>query len=94
MPQKLLEAVKAVRFPIPGICLVLPLLEGSPAVGADEALGVELVPHRRDDSALARLGADTALVLGRRVVWNNRVTDHNRSHQITSDHIRSHLTGW
>ena len=54
MTQQLLEAVEAVRFPVPGVCLVLPLLEGTPAVGADKALGVELVPHRCDDSALCR----------------------------------------
>ena len=64
MSQQLLEAVKAIRFPVPGVCLVLPLLEGPPAVGADEALGMELVPHSRDDSTLDQLGADTALVLG------------------------------
>ena len=70
MAQQLLEAVEAIRFPVPGVCLVLPLLEGTPAVGADEALWVELVPHSRDHSALTQLGADTALVLRRRVVWN------------------------
>ena len=50
--QKNLEALETVRFALPGVCLVLPLSELAPAVGADEALRVELVPHRRDDSAL------------------------------------------
>ena len=75
VPQQLLEAVKAIRFPVPGVCLVLPLLERPPAVGADEALGMELVPHSRDDSTLDQLGADTALVLGRRVIWNIKISD-------------------
>ena len=63
MPEKLLKASEAVRFVIPGVCLVLPVLELLPAVGADKALGVELVPHGRDDPALDQMGADTALVL-------------------------------
>ena len=52
--EKYLEALETVGFAFPGICLVLPLSELSPAVGADEALGVELVPHRCDNSALCR----------------------------------------
>ena len=88
--QQLLKAVEAIRFPVPGICLVLPLLEGTPAVGADEALGVELVPHRRDDSTLTGLRADTALVLGRRVVWNINIS-HLSSHLISS-HLITNLT--
>ena len=83
MAQQLLEAVEAIRFPVPGVCLVLPLLEGPPAVGADEAPGVELVPHRRDNSVLTRLGADTTLILGGRVVWNINI-----SHLISTHLIR------
>ena len=33
----------AVRFPIPGVCLVFALSEGPPAVGADEAFRVEFI---------------------------------------------------
>ena len=62
--QQLLKAVEAVRLPVPGMGLVFPLFEWTPAVGADKALGVELVPHGRDNSALARIVADTTLVLG------------------------------
>ena len=47
-----LEALKTIRFSFPRVGLVLPLLELPPAVGADEALRVELVPHGRDDSPL------------------------------------------
>ena len=84
VPQQLLEAVKAIRFPVPRVCLVLPLLEGPPAVGADEAPGVELVPHRRDNSVLTRLGADTTLILRWRIVWNIdiSVTSHLNTDQI------------
>ena len=86
MSQQLLKAVKAIGFPVPGVCLVFPLLEGPPAVGAHEAPGVELVPHRRDNSVLARLGADTTLILRWRIVWNIdiSVTSHlYTSHQET-----------
>ena len=50
--QKNLEALETVRFALPRVCLVLPLSELAPAVGADKALRVELVPHSRDHSAL------------------------------------------
>ena len=50
--QKNIEALETVRFSLPGVCLVLPLSELAPTVGADEALWVELVPHSRDHSAL------------------------------------------
>ena len=69
MSQELLKAVEAVRLPIPGMCLILPLLERPPAVGADEASGVELVAHGGDDGSLDLLRADTALVLGWWVIW-------------------------
>ena len=58
MPKQLLKASKAVRLEVPGVCLVLPVLELLPAVGADKALGVELVPHGRDDPALDHVRAD------------------------------------
>ena len=64
MSQQLLKTVKAIRFPVPGVCLVLPLLEGTPAVGADKTPWMKLVAHGRDDSSVDHLGADTALVLG------------------------------
>ena len=50
--EKYLEALETVGFALPGVRLVLPLPELTPAVGADEALWVELVPHRCDDSPL------------------------------------------
>jgi len=68
MPEKLLKASKAVWFVIPGVCLVLPVLKLIPAVGADKALWVELVPHGRDDPALDHVGADTALILCRWII--------------------------
>ena len=85
VPQQLLKAVKAIRFSVPGICLVLPLLEGTPAVGADKALGMELVPHSCDDTTLAGLRTDTALVLGRRVVCNITIS-------LISSHLIRNLT--
>ena len=57
MAEQLLKASKAVRLVIPGVCLVLPVLELLPTVGADKALGVELVPHGCDDPALDHVGA-------------------------------------
>ena len=68
MAEKLLKASEAVRFVIPGVCLVLPVLKLVPAVGTYKALGVELVPHGRDDPALDQMGADTALVLCRGII--------------------------
>ena len=64
VPEELLKAVEAVGLPIPGVCLVLPLLEGTPAVGADKTPWMKLVAHGCDDSSVDHLGADTALVLG------------------------------
>ena len=47
--------------------------EGSPAVGADEALGVELVPHGSDHSVQARLVAHTADGGGGPLVWPEKI---------------------
>ena len=66
--QKLLKASKAVRLAISWICLVLPVLELLPAVGADKALGVELVAHGSDDPALDHAGAHKTLILGCRFI--------------------------
>jgi len=66
--QQLLKASKAVRLAISWACLVLPVLELLPAVGADKALGVELVAHGSDDPALDKAIAYTALVLGCRFI--------------------------
>ena len=94
MSQQLLKAVEAVRLPVPRVCLVLPLLERPPAVGADEAPGVELVPHRRDNSVLARLGADTTFILGWRVVWNIDISVSSllSTSQLISTHLIRKLT--
>jgi len=58
--QQLLKAILAVGLPVTGVRLVLSVPEGSPAVSADEALGMELVPHGGDHSVQARLVAHAA----------------------------------
>jgi hypothetical protein len=63
MPKQLLKAAEAVRLAISWVCLVLPVLELLPTVGADKALWVELVSHGGDDSALDHLGAHKTSVL-------------------------------
>ena len=47
--------------------------EGSPAVGADEALGVELVPHGGDHSVQTRLVAHTADGGAGPLVWPEKI---------------------
>ena len=70
MPQQLIKALQTVRLPVPGVGLVLPLLELTSAVGADKALGVKLVSHGSDHSPLYQPGADTAVILGPGIIWN------------------------
>ena len=47
--------------------------EWSPAVSADEALGVELVPHGGDHSVQTRLVAHTADGGGGPLVWAEKI---------------------
>ena len=47
--------------------------EGSLAVGADEALGVELVPHGSDHSVQTRLVTHTADGGGGPLVWAEKI---------------------
>ena len=47
--------------------------ERSPAVGADEALGVELVPHGGDHSVQTRLVTHTADGGGGPLVWAEKI---------------------
>ena len=47
--------------------------EGSPAVGADEALGVELVPHGSDHPVQTRLVTHTADGGGGPLVWAEKI---------------------
>ena len=68
MPQQLIKALQTVRLPVPGVGLVLPLLELTSAVGADKALGVKLVSHGSDHSSIDHLRANTTPVLGRRII--------------------------
>ena len=69
--KQLLKAVVAVRLAIPGICLVLSALKLLAAVGAGEALRVELVAHGRDDPALDHVRAHKALVFNWWIICNN-----------------------
>ena len=68
MPEQLLKAAEAVGLAISWVCLVLPVLELLPAVGADKALRVELVAHGRDDPALDHVGAHKTSVLCSRTI--------------------------
>ena len=66
--QELLEALVAVGLELV-VRLVLPVLEALAAVGADEALGVELAAGEGgDDPAADALAAHLTLVLGAVVV--------------------------
>ena len=70
--EELLEALVAVGLELV-VGLVLPVLEGLAAVGADEALGVELVPHGGDHSVQTRLVAHTADGGGGPLVWPEKI---------------------
>ena len=67
VPQQLLEALVAVGHAL-GVRLEGALLELLAAVGADEALGVELVAHGRDDAAADPLAAHVAFVPGKNIL--------------------------
>ena len=62
MAEELLEALVAVGLELV-VGLLIPILKGLAAVGADEALGVELAAGEGgDDAAADALPADAALV--------------------------------